>query len=56
MSVHADFSVQVPSSAARDSSVRQEVVPTQTTRPPLFFVSLMISAASFGIMQNSECI
>ena len=36
----------VPSSAAKLSTVRQEVVPTQMIRPPFFFVSLMTPAVS----------
>ncbi len=46
----------VPSSAAKLSTVRQEVVPTQMIRPPFFFVSLMTPAVSREIIQNSECI
>ena len=46
----------VPSSAEKLSTVRQEVVPTQMTRPPFRFVSLMVSAVSWEIIQNSECI
>ena len=46
----------VPSSAAKLSMVRQEVVPTQMTRPPFCFVWLMTSAVFWEIMQNSECI
>ena len=38
----------VPSSAAQLSMVRQEVVPTQMTRPPFFLVSLISSAVSWG--------
>ena len=46
----------VPSSFAKLSIVRQDVVPTQTTRPPAFFVSVTIFAVSSGTMQYSECI
>ena len=44
-----------PSSAAQDSSVRQEVVPTQMIRPPEALVSLRILAVSSFIMQSSLC-
>ena len=36
--VHPDFAGSVPSSLAKDSMVRQEVVPTQIIRPPLALV------------------
>ena len=49
MLVHPDRAVMVPSSAAKDSMVRQEVVPTQTTRPLFRLVSLMMSAVSWLI-------
>ena len=39
-----------------DSRVRQEVVPTQTMRPPRWRVALRMSAVSWVIMQSSECI
>ena len=45
----------VPSGLAKLSTVRQEVVPTQTARPPAAFVSLMARAVSSGTMQNSLC-
>ena len=45
-----------PSSAAQLSRVRQEVVPTQMTRPPLALVLLMRSAVSRGMTQYSLCI
>ena len=51
-----DAAFSVPSSRAKLSSVRQEVVPTATTRPPFFFFSVTIRAVSSGMMQNSECI
>ena len=35
--------------------MRQLVVPTQMTRPPFFFVSLIRSAVSWGITQYSLC-
>ena len=44
-----------PSSAAQDSNVRQEVVPTQMHRPPFARVSLMRSAVSWGMVQYSLC-
>ena len=44
-----------PSSAAQDSSVRQEVVPTQMHRPPFARVSLIRSAVSWGMVQYSLC-
>ena len=56
MLVHPADSFSVPSSAAKLSMVRQEVVPTQMTRPPFFRVSLMVRATSAEIMQYSECI
>ena len=56
MLVQPADSFNVPSSAAKLSTVRQEVVPTQITRPPFRLVSLMIRAVSSGIMQYSECI
>ena len=56
MFVQPADSSMVPSSAAKLSTVRQEVVPTQITRPPFFRVSLMIRAVSPGTMQYSECI
>ena len=45
-----------PSSFAKLSTVRHEVVPTQTMRPPFRFVSVTVCAVSSGMMQNSECI
>ena len=54
--VHPALSRSVPSSEAQLSMVRQEVVPTQMTRPPVCFVRLMVSAVSAGIMQYSACI
>ena len=36
--------------------VRQEVVPTQMTRPPRRLAALMVSAASWEMVQNSACI
>ena len=56
MSVQPDCARSVPSASAKLSTVRQEVVPMQTTRPPLAFVSLTMRAVSSGMMQNSECI
>ena len=55
MSVQPDFSSNVPSSCANDSSVRQLVVPTQMIRPPAARVRFKSSAVSAEIMQNSEC-
>ena len=46
----------VPSSSAQLSMVRQEVVPTQITRPPFTFVRLIESAVSCGMVQYSLCI
>ena len=46
----------VPSSPAQLSMVRQEVVPTQITRPPAALVRLMVWAVSAEIMQYSLCI
>ena len=54
--VHPAHSFNVPSSAAQLSMVRQEVVPTQMTRPPSRLVRLMVSAVSAEIMQYSLCI
>ena len=54
MLVQPALSFSVPSSAAQLSMVRQEVVPTQMTRPPFFRVSLMVWATSAEIMQYSE--
>ncbi len=48
MSVHPELSLIHPSFAATLSNVRQLVVPTAMTRPPAFFVSLMLSAVPFG--------
>ena len=56
MSVHLDLASKVPSSFTSDSSVRQEVVPTQMTRPPFCFVSFSMFAVSAFIMHSSECI
>ena len=56
MFVQPADAVIVPSSAAQLSTVRQEVVPTQITRPPPRFVSLMRSAVSCGMTQYSLCI
>ena len=55
ISVQPLFASTVPSSFAKLSIVRQLVVPTQTTRPPARFVSVIILAVSSGMMQNSEC-
>ena len=56
MSVQPDCARSVPSTSAKLSTVRQDVVPMQITRPPLAFVSLTMRAVSSGMMQNSECI
>ena len=54
--VHPLHGLSIPSAAAKLSSVRQDVVPTAITLPPVRFVSLTIRAVSSGMMQNSECI
>ena len=56
MFVQPEDSVFVPSCAAKLSIVRQEVVPTQMTRPQFALVRLMSSAVSRGMVQNSLCI
>ena len=55
MLVQPADSFNVPSSPAQLSIVRQEVVPTQMTLPPLALVWLMVSAVSWEIMQYSLC-
>ena len=54
--VHPAFASMRPSSPAQLSMVRQEVVPTQITRPPAALVRLMRSAVSRGMTQYSLCI
>ena len=55
MSVHRLRAEKLPSSAARDSRVRQEVVPTQMILPPRRRVSLSSSAVCSVIIHSSLC-
>ena len=53
--VSPDMARTVPSASDADSSVRQEVVPTQMTRPPAARRLFISSADAAGTEKNSVC-
>ena len=54
MSVQPDCARSVPSASAKLSTVRQDVVPMQMTRPPLAFVSLTMRADQLTALVDGD--